>query len=306
MANIKCLDVSEWQGTIDWKKVISAGYSYAILRAGFGRYDTQKDKEFEKNYKNAKAAGVKLGAYWYSYAVSQADAQNEAKACLSVLKGKSFELPVFYDMEDSSMIKLGKTQLTQIAKAFCNDVIKGGFRAGVYSNPNWFNNYLDYKELRKLYPVWLAQYYKEPQYDCDIWQYTSTGSVSGISGNVDLNVIINEGVVKTSAANQTTAQNFEVAALQALLLTAKSVGLITQNISPIDNKMGTMTKTALLQMKKYLGLKQDQSVSLDFIRKTYDSILKASESLKGDYNSDGKVDIKDVTDIQKALAGLEK
>lgn len=306
MANIKCLDVSEWQGTVDWKKVVSAGYSYAILRSGFGRYATQKDKEFEKNYKNAKAAGVKLGVYWYSYAESAEDAVKEAKACLSVIKGKSFELPVFYDMEDSSMLKLGRTKLTQIAKAFCDEIIKGGFKAGVYSNPNWFNNYLNYNELRKLYPIWLAQYYKEPQYDCDIWQYTSEGKVSGISGNVDLNVIINEGVIKTTAKKPVTTQSFEVAALQVMLLTAREAGLITQKITPVDNKLGSMTKTAMLQMKKRLGLKEDYSISLEFINKTYEMISKTLEKNRGDYNRDGKVDIKDVTDIQKKLADIDE
>ncbi len=303
MANIKCLDVSEWQGTIDWKKVVSAGYSYAILRAGFGRSDTQKDKEFEKNYKNAKAAGVKLGAYWYSYAVDKADAVKEAKACLSVIKGKSFELPVFYDMEDSSIVKLGKAKLTEIAKAFCDTLIKSGYRAGVYSNPNWFNNYLSYNELRKLYPIWLAQYYKEPQYDCDVWQYTSEGKVAGIAGNVDLNVIINEGIIKT--LSKPVIENFEIAALQSLLLTAKNLGLISQNITPIDNKLGTMTKTAIIQMKKYLGIKEDSNISLDFIRKTYEAIVNKTEVLRGDFNKDGKVDIKDATDIQKKLAGID-
>ncbi|MBR2724603.1 MAG: glycoside hydrolase family 25 protein [Ruminococcus sp.] len=304
MANIKCLDVSEWQGTIDWKKVVSAGYSYAILRAGFGRSDTQKDKDFEKNYTNAKAAGVKLGAYWYSYAVDKADAIKEAKACLSVIKGKSFELPVFYDMEDSSMSKLGKAKLTEIAKAFCDALINGGVRAGVYSNPNWFNNYLDYNELRKLYPIWLAQYYKEPQYDCDVWQYTSEGKVAGIVGNVDLNVIINEGIIKKNTSTTASVNNFETAALQSLLLIARSLGIITQNITPIDNKSGKMTKAAILQMKNYLGLKEDYSISLDFVRKTYEAILEKSEASRGDYNKDGKLDIRDVTDIQKKLAGI--
>ena len=153
MANIKCIDVSEWQGTIDWKKVKAAGYGYAVLRAGFGRSDTQKDKQFERNYTGALAAGVKLGVYQYAYAIDKADAVKEAKACLSVLKGKTLDMPVFYDMEEASMTKLGKTKLTEMAKAFCDTVRKGGFTSGVYSNPNWFNNYLDYNSIRKNYPV---------------------------------------------------------------------------------------------------------------------------------------------------------
>ena len=303
MANIKCIDVSEWQGVVDWKKVRAAGYGYAILRAGFGRYDTQKDKMFDKNYKNAKAAGVKLGVYWYSYAVDKVDAVKEAKACLSVLKGKSFELPVFYDMEENSMTKLGKVKLTEMTKAFCDTIKKGGYIAGVYSNPNWFNNYLDYNALRKLYPVWLAQYYKEPQYECDLWQYTSEGKVDGISGNVDLNVIINQGIIK--ADTPAVKENFEVAALQSLLVTAEKLGIINQKITPVDNKSGTMTKNAILQMKKYLKMKEDNTISLEFIRKTCDAVLLAIP-VPDDVNGDGVVNIKDVTALQKKIAGIEK
>ena len=303
MAEIKCIDVSTWQGTVDWDKVKAAGYGHAIIRAGFGREVSQIDNKFEKNYKNAKAAGVKLGVYWYSYAVDKTDARKEAKACLSVLKDKEFELPVFYDMEESSMTKLGKSKLTEMAKAFCDDIIKGGFRCGVYSNPNWFNNYLNYNELKKFYPIWLAQYYKEAQYDCDIWQYTSEGKVNGISGNVDLNVIYNESIVESISKEEQT-ENFETAALQSLLLIARKLGLIMQDIKPIDNKVGKMTRGAILQMKEYLGLKADYTLSLDFIRKTYDAIIAAMFS--GDVNGDGKVDVKDVTRIQKKIAGIEE
>jgi len=114
LANVKCVDVSEWQGSIDWKKVKAMGIEYAILRAGFGREVSQADAEFERNYKNAKSAGLKLGVYWYSYADSVSDAEREAQACLSVLKNKAFELPVYYDLEDNSQVGLGKTVLTNI------------------------------------------------------------------------------------------------------------------------------------------------------------------------------------------------
>ena len=103
MSKIKCIDVSTWQGVIDWKKVKAAGYEHAIIRAGFGREASQVDNKFEHNYKNAKAAGVKLGAYWYSYADSVEDAKREAAACLTVLEGKTFEMPIFFDM--FSMLK---------------------------------------------------------------------------------------------------------------------------------------------------------------------------------------------------------
>ncbi len=307
MVNIKCIDVSEWQGTIDWKKVKSAGYEYAILRAGFGRSATQKDKELESNYKNAKAAGVKLGVYWYSYAVDKADAVKEAKACLQVLKGKILEMPVFFDMEENSMTKLSKATLTSMAKAFCEEIKKGGYRAGVYSNPNWFTNYLDYNELRSLYPIWLAQYYKEPQFDCDVWQYTSEGIVSGISGNVDLNVIYSESII--AQKEESTVQNFETAGVQALLRQAYAQGIVKTFVKPIDNKTGSLTKTAILEAKAVLGIKNpDTSVDLKFFVDLEHLVnVRREENFdkaRGDVNKDGKVDITDATAIQKKIAGL--
>ena len=324
MAEIKCIDVSEWQGTVDWKKVKAAGYGYAILRAGFGREATQKDKEFEKNYKNAKAAGVKLGAYWYAYCTDKADAQREAKACLSVLKGKFFELPVFYDMEDNSIVSLGKTKLTECAKAFCEELKKGGYAAGVYSNPDWFKNYLNYNELKSLYPVWLAQYYKEPQYTCDIWQYSSEGAVNGISGNVDLNIIYNEKIIKSNSvtvpAETEKKVNLETALLQALLRQAYAQGLCKTFIKPIDNKKGKLIDDALVECRNSLGYKNpDNAIDLEFIKelehqinviridkenKLKEELKKVNESPAGDINGDGSVNVRDVTALQKRIAGI--
>ena len=309
MVNIKCIDVSEWQGTIDWKKVKSAGYGHAILRAGFGRSATQIDSEFERNYKNAKSAGVKLGVYWYSYAVDKADAVKEAKACLQVLGSKALDMPVFFDMEEASMTKLGKTKLTEMAKAFCEEIKKKGYTAGVYSNPNWFTNYLDYKQLRSLYPIWLAQYYKEPQYDCDVWQYTSEGSVNGIKGNVDLNINYSESVIKQK--DKPKEENLTIAGVQALLRQAYAQGIIKTFVKPIDNKLGTLTKTAILEAKTALGLKNpDTTLDLKFItelEQLVNTVLEANlEKARGDVNKDGKVDVRDATAIQKKIAGIDE
>lgn len=326
MAEIKCIDVSTWQGTIDWKKVKAAGYKHAILRAGYGRSATQKDACFEANYKNAKTQGINLGVYWYSYAVDKADAIKEANACLEVLKGKTLEIPVFFDMEESSMTKLGKAKLTEMAKAFCDTVIKGGFKAGIYSNPNWFKNYLDYNALRKLYPIWLAQYYKEASLECDVWQYASDGKVSGISGNVDMNIIYNEDIVKAKTSTSTkteieTKEVFETALLQALLRQAYAQGICKTFVTPIDNKKGNLTNAAIIECRTSLGYKNPgDSIDLKFIQELEHEVnvrriakednlkasLKEAESKPaGDFNGDGKVDIKDATDIQKHIAGIK-
>lgn len=321
MAEIKCIDVSTWQGDIDWKKVKAAGYEHAIIRAGFGRESTQVDNKFEKNYKNAKSAGVKLGVYWYSYAVDKADAVKEAKACLSVLGGKALDMPVYFDMEESSMTKLGKSKLTEMAKAFCEEIKKGGYTPGVYSNPNWFKNYLDYSGLKKIYSIWLAQYYKEAQYECDVWQYASDGKVNGISGNVDMNIIYNENIVKRATTNTVAATTYETALLQALLRQAYAQGLCKTFVKPIDNKKSDLTNAAVVECKTSLGYKNpDSKLDLEFIselehqinviRISKETDLKAQlkeaqEKLVGDFNGDGKVNIKDVTALQKHLAGVE-
>lgn len=183
----KIIDVSNWQGNIDWNKVKSDGVKAAILRAGYGRYESQKDKKFERNYTNAKAAGIPVGAYWYSYATSVAAAKQEAETCIKVLSGKQFEYPIYYDLEDASMTGCGKSVLTQIACTFCEALEAAGYWVGIYANPNWLKNYLDYNTIKQ-YTLWLANWgVSTPSYPCDLWQYTSDGSVSGISGRVDMN-----------------------------------------------------------------------------------------------------------------------
>ncbi len=316
MAQIKCIDVSEWQGKVDFKKVKAAGYSHAILRAGFGRSSTQVDAEFERNYKNAKAAGVKVGVYWYAYAVDKADAVKEAKACLDVLKGKTLELPVFYDMEESSMKSLGKAALTAMATAFCEEIKKGGFRCGVYGNPDWFTNYLDYKTLKSKYPIWLAQYYKEAELECDIWQYTSEGKVSGISGNVDLNIIYNEEVIKTantapSADAESSKEELrsgdsgiDVLCFKYLIQIADDMGVIDYGMTLGNNRFSAGTQDAVKALQKIMGIKQSGVANEDLVNRLYRLIVQ-NYPLVGDINSDGKVDVRDATAIQKELAGLE-
>lgn len=183
---LKGIDVSVWQGTIDWAKVKKSGIDFAILRIG---YATTKDKTFEINYKNAKEVKMPIGVYLYSYAKSVDGAKKEAQAVLNFLKGKKLELPVYYDIEDKAQASLSKNVRTQMCEAFCNEIEKGGFWAGIYSNKNWAENYVDGAKLGKRYTYWIAQYYTKCTYkgNYDMWQYSSSGKVDGISGNVDMN-----------------------------------------------------------------------------------------------------------------------
>lgn len=191
----KAIDISCWQQNVDFNKVRSSGITAVLIRAGYGRETSQKDSEFETHYRGAKAAGLKVGAYWYSYASNASEAVLEAKACLSCIKGKSFDLPVYLDMEEASQARLGRSVLTDMAAEFCDAVRAGGYRAGVYANLNWFNNYLDYSELRRKNSIWLAQWSGSHSLSCDIWQYSSEGDVPGISGDVDMDVIENDSII---------------------------------------------------------------------------------------------------------------
>lgn len=194
MNKVTCIDVSYWNGDVDFKRVKNSGIEAVIIRAGYGRSATQEDTLFQQNYKNAKAAGLKVGAYWYSYADSLNAASLEAKACLEVLDDKTFDMPVYYDLEESKASALGKRTLTSMANTFCEAIAKAGHKPGVYANLNWFRNYLDYDELKNKYSIWLAQYNVENYLNCDIWQNSCTGNIPGVDGNCDTNVIFNNAV----------------------------------------------------------------------------------------------------------------
>lgn len=194
MAKVTCVDISEFQQDINFNKMKNDGIKAVVIRAGYGRESSQKDSMFESHYRNAKAAGLMIGAYWYSYADSVSDAEKEAKACLACIGGKALDMPVYYDLEDSSQIRLGKSKLTEIAERFCDTVKANGYKVGVYANLNWFSNHLDYNRLRNKYSIWLAQYNDRAELDCDIWQNSSSGRVNGYNGRLDTNIIYNESV----------------------------------------------------------------------------------------------------------------
>lgn len=211
----KGIDVSYHQGTIDWKKVKNAGIEFAILRIGYGMYDYQKDKQFENNYKNARANGIPVGVYHYSYATSVEEAKKEANLVVKWLNGRDLEYPVYFDIEDNSQAKLGKSTLNAMCRAFCEIIEKAGYWAGIYSNKNWATNIISGAELGKDYTYWIAQYNDKCTYNGPyaIWQYSSSGKVNGISGNVDMNYQYAEVGGKVSDSNSTASKksNEEIA-----------------------------------------------------------------------------------------------
>lgn len=183
------IDVSKWQGNIDWNKA-KRQIAFAIVRAGFGNLTSQKDTCFEENYKNAKSAAVPIGCYWYSYAKTPDDARKEADAFLEVVKGKQFEYPIYYDIEESDVLKLGKEKVSAIAKAFLDKVEKAGYWVGLYMSASYLNSVIS-DDIKKRYAVWVAHYTNatKPSYNgtFGMWQYTSKGKVDGIAGDVDMN-----------------------------------------------------------------------------------------------------------------------
>ena len=184
---IKGIDVSEFQGSIDFEKVRTQT-DFVIVRAGYGRLASQKDKYFEENYKNAKAAGLKVGAYWYSYADSPEDAKREANACIEVIKGKQFDYPVYFDIERKEQFDKGKEFCSSLVTSFCNELEKAGYFTGFYISRSPLQSFIT-PEVAKRYALWVAEYGGKLNYDGQygMWQYTSSGEVDGINGRVDMN-----------------------------------------------------------------------------------------------------------------------
>ena len=202
---LKGVDVSVHQGAIDWKKVAKDGVKFAILRAGYGREISQKDKYFEVNYAGAKAAGIKVGAYWYSYADSVARGEQEARTFLKAIEGKKFDLPLFFDQEyETAILKLSDATRTDIVLRFVKTVKDAGYECGLYSSTDFLKNKLVTSRVADL-KIWLAEYGPKLHYTGKVWawQYSSKGRVSGIKGNVDMN----HGYFEIAAPTKTQTQN---------------------------------------------------------------------------------------------------
>ena len=209
---IKGIDVSKHNGTIDWKKVKNDGVEFAIIRIGYGGSAPVKDEKFEENYKNARANGLDVGVYIYSYADTLNDAKIEANAVINWLGGRDLELPVYFDIEDKKQSILGNTLRTNIVKTFCDMIEDAGYWAGIYANKSWLTSKLNMNELN-VYTVWVAQWSNTNTYKGSyaMWQYTSDGSVNGISGRVDMNYQVKElgGKLETSGGSTSSKKSNE-------------------------------------------------------------------------------------------------
>lgn len=212
---IKGIDLSTHNKNVDYKKLKEQGIGFAIIRSGYGKDDNQKDAMFETHYKGCKDAGIKIGAYLYSYCTSVENAEKEAYNCLSHIKGKTFDLPIFYDLEESRTANLGIDKVTQIALIFCKRIRDAGFKSGVYANLNWFRNYIrpDAIKLENFY-IWLAQWGNEitANFPVDIWQFTNNLDNLKIDGNY----ITNNELICVENVNNNVEKNIKELAVDVI------------------------------------------------------------------------------------------
>ena len=189
---LKGIDVSEHNGTIDFTKVKNSGIEFVILRVGWigNKENHTLDKKFIENYNNAKANGLKVGFYVYSYVENETAMLSAINWVRTQISGKIREYPIFLDVEDSQISKLSKDEQTKLCKYFCDNFEN----SGIYANLDWFKNKLNVNELTN-YKIWLAQWTSASSHSAnfkvDLWQYSSKGSVNGISGRVDMNYCLN-------------------------------------------------------------------------------------------------------------------
>lgn len=232
---IKGIDVSSNQGKPDWSKVAKSGIKFAILRI---HQKTGVDGSFEYNYKGCKSNGILVGGYKYSYALTPSQAIDEAEDVIAALNGRGLDFPVFYDLEWSNQRKLGKQAIENIAVAFLTRMKKAGYKVGVYCNYDWYKNCLS--NALKQYECWIANYPKKELDNGTLqerlrvpvgvgWQYSEHGKVSGISGNVDMDVFYKNYKEEVSVMNK---------AIKKVILIAKNeIGYLEKKSnSQLDSK----------------------------------------------------------------------
>ncbi len=192
-SGVRGIDVSKWNGSVDWKAVKNSGIDFVIIRCGYRGYGSGvlvEDPTYKKNIQGATAAGLKVGVYFFTQAISAVEAVEEASMVLERVKNYSLSYPIFLDVESSGgrADGIGKGVRTEVCKAFCETIQKAGYTAGIYANKTWLTEKIDASSLSS-YKIWLAQYATEPTYTgkYDMWQYQSTGRISGISTDVDMN-----------------------------------------------------------------------------------------------------------------------
>ena len=239
---IKGIDVSEFQGIIDFDKVKNDGYDFVIIRAGFGQLESQVDKSFKRNIEAAINSQVDVGAYWFSYATNINEAKTEARLFAKLMEPykNKVKYPLYYDYEYSSYdysVSKGviptKKLITDMTIAFIEELDRLGWYGGVYTNPDYYYNRYENERL-KPYSLWLAQYNSKNDLPCDIWQYSSTGNVDGIYGYTDLNQCFTDLSSKIISLNK---NGFNSEVKEEKLLTVTGNGVRLRDKDSIEGKI---------------------------------------------------------------------
>lgn len=275
---VKGIDVSKWNGEIDFKKVKKAGYDFVMINAGYGRYLSQKDPYFETNYANAKAAGLGVGAYWYSYAATATDARTEAETFAKVIAGKQFDYPIAFDLEDMSQNYLPNNVINNMCDAFIGYLEKQGYYVCLYTFTSFLKNHISDATLSK-YDLWLADWATNPSYKGPVGmhQYSDTGKVTGIKGPVDLNVAYKDypKIIKSNGFNGFPKES------------SATVSKATPEVKkPV--KKGDINGDGVAD-------KKDIDLVLGHIKGT--KKLSGNKVKMADVNGDGKVNVSDITVI---------
>ena len=287
---IKGIDVSQWQGDIDFGKVRSAGVDFVIIRAGYGRYISQKDPYFEQNYARAKSAGLNVGAYWYSYAESEADARAEAAVCMEAIRGKQFEYPIYFDLEEQSQFSRGKAFCSALVTAFCGEMEKAGYFAGLYISRSPLQTYIT-SEVAERYALWVAEYGSKCNYGgaYGMWQYTSTGKVSGVNGACDCDYAYTDypSIIKNGGFNgfakptehfldisgfKKGDKSLGVLALKQLLHLFREKGLTSANFDVSHDGFYDGTEKAVNEILTRWGFNPNGIAGENFIKRLGDTL----------------------------------
>lgn len=283
MMTVKGIDVSKYQGNVDFNKVKAAGYDFVILNAGYGRYLNQKDPYFDSNYEKAQAAGLGIGAYWYSYAVNEAQAKEEARVFLEAVGDRRFSYPLCFDIEDKTQSGLSQAVIGKMINAFCGYLEEKGYYAAIYSYADFLKNKVPVA-CRSRYDVWVAHFgVSKPSYPYayGMWQYSSAGKVSGISGDCDLDYAYKDypAIMKSKGLNgyekagskvldesgfREGDKSLGVLAMKELLILARERGLIGGNFEEHET-FGSGTKKAVNALLKAWGYKENGIAGEKFI-----------------------------------------
>lgn len=255
----KGIDVSKYQGNVDWAKVKASGVECAVIRAGYGR--TYTDPYFEKNVQGCIENGIEVGVYWFIYAINETEAIANADKCHAVINQykNNIALKVWcdfeYDTDNNAKtrgVTFDKAKRTSIVKAFCERMKALGYEVGVYANPDYLKN--KFNDL-SMYPLWLAYYNAAEtnalKYNPVMWQYSSKGSVPGISGNVDMNNVYMEAAKEVPKQEKGYPTLYNGSKGTAVKVWQAIVGV------KVDGKFGNNTLTATKAFQKRNGLTVD-------------------------------------------------